>query len=121
LKQYGPGKPDGAADKGLLDANQGTDVAPTPKPAGQASIAGGEQFEMVDPSSVAGGKKAGMSQHAGAPDGFGPGPSFTAQKESRGIHEMGHAFSAAAGNSPKRSAGRKTQASDIDKLKTAGS
>jgi hypothetical protein len=96
---------DDTAKQGLLRKK---DTEPYPSPAGSPT----SQFEPANLAAVAGGKK-GQSQHAGAPDGSGPGPSFAFAKESRGIHEKSSMFAAQKGNSPTRSAGKST-AKDVD-------
>jgi hypothetical protein len=115
--------PGNKPDKGLEGGGQHHIAPPGPKPSkvGPASVMGEEKFEGKPYDQVVANKREGSSQHSGAPDGSGPGPSFAAQAASRGIIDKGSMFSSVSGHGkPKRSAGRKTQASDIDKLKTAG-
>jgi hypothetical protein len=102
-------------EQGAITGNVGDDVGPQPTKIGDPYA----KFEQASPAGVRG--RAHGSQHAGAPaHGDGSGPSFAAQKEPRGISPQEAAFVATKGNSPKRGPGRKTQAADIDKLKTAG-
>jgi hypothetical protein len=97
-------------DKGLEGRGQhhAPQPSPTPKPVGPASVAGAEKFEEVSFAAVAANPRSGNSLHAGAPDGGGSGPSFSAQAKSRGIVEQGNLFMSQKGHSPKRSAGTTT-------------
>jgi hypothetical protein len=93
------------------------DEAGTPTAMGKMT----SQFLQGDFAAVVGGAKAGSSKHAGAPDGGQGGGNVPTGSVLGGHIDAGSDASKARGNSPQRSAGRKTQAGDIDKLKTAGS
>jgi hypothetical protein len=104
-------------------ANVGSNVGPkpTPRPTDVGNpYQPAEKFEQVDFAAVRGGPGNVNAGHGGHGHGHG-GPQPTAQKESRGIKPAESLFMAQSGRSPKRSAGRSTKPSDIDKLKTAGS
>jgi hypothetical protein len=117
--------PGNKPDKGLEGRGQRHIAPPGPKPTlatdASRTIAGVEKFEAVDFSAVRGGAGQVMNtQHKGHGSGSG-GPQPSAQKESRGIKDASGLFAAQKGHSAKRSSGRSTKPSDIDKLKTAGS
>jgi hypothetical protein len=110
VPKYTRNDPGNKPDKGLEGGGQHhiAQPAPTPKPVGPASIAGMEKFEQPVSYAAIRANKAGSSLHSGAPDDGGPPGDFSSVKDSRGIVEQAGMFSAAAGNSPKRSAGKTT-------------
>src|SRR4051812_18201145 len=77
------------------------DNEPYPAPAGSPA----SQFEGVNFDQVRA-YKAGQSQHSGAPDGGGGGPSFGAQGSARGHQDAAGLFAAQKGHAPKRSPGK---------------
>jgi hypothetical protein len=71
-------------------------------------------FQEVNISTVVGGPKAGKSLHRGAPDGGRAGGSMPETNALGGHQDISAAAATARGNSPKRSAGKKTPANPTD-------
>jgi hypothetical protein len=103
------GNVDSVGKKGRIDTRSAADpTRETPDSLGTLQKDATKKFEQPVSYAAIRANKAGSSLHAGAPDDGGPPGDFSSVKESRGIVEQAGMFSAAAGNSPKRSAGTKT-------------
>jgi hypothetical protein len=98
--------------KDSATGNTGTDVGPKPP----SMMPDNSQFEQADFRAVGSTPKGDSLAQRGSRGG----PEMPGSTPLAGHKDVGADAAKARGNNPARSAGRRTQPADVDKLKTAG-